>query len=65
MRGVVTRELRERVPRSLGAPLIAAALLLAGLVLTYSRQIFEGLVVAGYDSQLDKLALVQDGNGTH
>ena len=51
MRGVVTRELRERVPRSLGAPLIAAALLLAGLVLTYSRQIFEGLVVAGYDTQ--------------
>lgn len=51
MRGVVTRELRERVPRSLGAPSLAAALLLAGLILTYSRQIFEGLVVAGYDTQ--------------
>ncbi len=51
MRGVVTRELRERVPRSLGAPALAAALLLTGLILTYSRQIFEGLVVAGYDTQ--------------
>ena len=51
MRGVVTRELRARVPRSLGAPLLAAALLTAGLLLTYSRLIFEGLVVAGYDTQ--------------
>lgn len=51
MRGVVTREPREHVPRSLGAPLLAAALLFVGLLLTYSRLIFEGLVVAGYDTQ--------------
>lgn len=51
MRGVVIRGLRQRMPRSLGAPLLAAGLLLVGLVLTYSRLIFEGLVVAGYDTQ--------------
>jgi hypothetical protein len=51
MRGVVTRELLEQIPRSLGAPLLAAALLLVGLLLTYGRLIFEGLVVAGYDTQ--------------
>ena len=31
--------------------MLAAALLAAGLLLTYSRLIFEGLVVAGYDTQ--------------
>ena len=51
MRGVVTRDLRARVRRSPGSPLLAAALLLVGLLLTFSRQVFEGLVVAGYDTQ--------------
>ena len=51
MQGVLARGLRLRIPHSLGAPLLAAALLTAGLLLTYSRLIFEGLVVAGYDTQ--------------
>ena len=51
MRGVLDRGLRQRVPRSLGAPLLVAALLTAGLLLSYRRLIFEGLVVAGYDTQ--------------
>ena len=51
MRVVLARGLRQRVPRSLGAPLLAAALLTAGVLLTYSRLIFEGLVVSGYDTQ--------------
>lgn len=51
MRGVFDGALRQRVPNSLGAPLLAAALLTAGLGLTYRRLIFEGLVVAGYDTQ--------------
>lgn len=51
MRGVLDRGLRQRVPRLLGAPLLVVTLLTAGLLLTYRRLIFEGLVVAGYDTQ--------------
>ena len=51
MWGVLDRGLRQRVSRSLGAPLLVAALLTAGLLLSYRRLIFEGLVVAGYDTQ--------------
>lgn len=51
MRGVLNRGLRRPVPRSLGAPALAAALLTVGLLVIYSRLIFEGLVVAGYDTQ--------------
>lgn len=51
MRVVLDRGLRQRVPRSLGAPLLAAVVLTAGLLFTYSRLVFEGLVLAGYDTQ--------------
>ncbi|MDE2869054.1 MAG: YfhO family protein [Chloroflexota bacterium] len=51
MRGVLDRGAPRRVPHWLGAPLLVVALLTAGLLLSYRRLIFEGLVVAGYDTQ--------------
>ncbi len=51
MRVDLDRGLPQRVLHSLGAPLLAGALLSVGLLLTYSRLVFEGLVVAGYDTQ--------------
>ncbi len=41
----------RRVTPAAAAPLGALALLLAGLLLSYSRLVFEGLVMAGYDTQ--------------
>ncbi len=51
MRGVLNRGAPRRFSHWLGAPLLAVALLAAGLLLSYRRLIFEGLVVAGYDTQ--------------
>ena len=51
MRGVLDRGAPRRFSHRLGAPLLVVALLTAGLLLSYRRLIFEGLVVAGYDTQ--------------